>query len=415
MKSLRRRLGFTLIELLVVIAIIAVLIALLLPAVQQAREAARRTQCKNNMKQIGLALHNYHDSFLMFPPSITYDGLADGNTLASNTCAPCGTNGNKCLYARAPWTVLVLPYMEQTALYNQFNQTAQFGGRLDYAANGTCDSAALSNVNNYIMQFGNNPAGQTISNWSIGTTTYSGNSPVAFRCPSNPKVNSDKYINSYNCCTGGGGPAWKTDSVSGASSVDGTIPQAQSVDNLPNSNNPMMPCYNAQAGAQVYAPGTSDQVNYNFRPQWNSGIMHMNSANSVGSVKDGTSNVMLAGETLYCCIYQNYTGSNFGIPAGWGWASSARVSTNIPVQFQAAAALYGMNKPLDDFTWTQAKNREGSANGHSMCQEGFSSFHDGGGHILMADGAVRFLSDNTDLLTQQKLGNRKDGFTLGDF
>ena len=94
-KSLRRS-GFTLIELLVVIAIIAVLIALLLPAVQQAREAARRTQCKNNLKQIGLSLHNYHDVHLVFPP---------GGVAASNH------NGTV-------WNA-ILPQADQAPLYNK--------------------------------------------------------------------------------------------------------------------------------------------------------------------------------------------------------------------------------------------------------------------------------------------------------
>lgn len=101
-----RRRGFTLIELLVVIAIIAVLIALLLPAVQQAREAARRSQCKNNLKQLGLAIHNYHDASKSFPinymvnqgPGFSYDN----NQMAS-------------------WITMVLPYFDQGNLYKKYD------------------------------------------------------------------------------------------------------------------------------------------------------------------------------------------------------------------------------------------------------------------------------------------------------
>jgi prepilin-type N-terminal cleavage/methylation domain-containing protein len=371
MKSLKRRLGFTLIELLVVIAIIAVLIALLLPAVQQAREAARRTQCKNNLKQLGLALHNYHDAFLVFPPSVSYDGIADGNsTVGGNACSPSGGASNTSTYTRAPWTVGILPFMDQTPLYNSFSQTSRFFGRVDQQTGGAVSSGTPGSPN-YAIQLGASPA--------------------AFRCPSNPKVNSDKYINSYNACMGGGGPAWKTDTATGASAVDGTMPQNASSDNAPYSNNPLMPCYNANPG-DVLVAGVSDIANYNFRPQWNSGPIHLNSSKSVSALKDGSSNQVLVGETMYSALQQNYTGSPDG--AYWTWASSARVSTGLPVQFNTTAIVCGMNKPLIDFTFAQAKQREGSSNGHSMMQEGYSSWHDGGGHLLMADGAVRFMSEN---------------------
>jgi len=103
----RRIRAFTLIELLVVIAIIAVLIALLLPAVQQAREAARRSQCKNNLKQMGIALHNYHDTAKTFPPALVSSGRYNnaGYTAVLNTTG---------------W-VLLLPYLDQAPMYNQYN------------------------------------------------------------------------------------------------------------------------------------------------------------------------------------------------------------------------------------------------------------------------------------------------------
>jgi prepilin-type N-terminal cleavage/methylation domain-containing protein/prepilin-type processing-associated H-X9-DG protein len=111
--AVRRNPGFTLIELLVVIAIIAVLIALLLPAVQQAREAARRSQCKNNLKQMGLALHNYVETYGCFPGAYygRRYGSDDGCTYASRRVSVAAPGWG--------WGVMLLPYLDQTALYNQ--------------------------------------------------------------------------------------------------------------------------------------------------------------------------------------------------------------------------------------------------------------------------------------------------------
>ncbi|MDB5341200.1 MAG: hypothetical protein JWN70_6819 [Planctomycetaceae bacterium] len=132
MKHLKR--GFTLIELLVVIAIIAVLIALLLPAVQQAREAARRSQCKNNLKQIGLALHNYHDSLKYFPPGVAtcnpglgYAGWRGG-----------GATGHSLLAS-------ILPYVDQAPIYNRLNWSV-LGVDYDNSAGDAAHSLAIQTI-----------------------------------------------------------------------------------------------------------------------------------------------------------------------------------------------------------------------------------------------------------------------------
>jgi len=154
MHSVRRR-GFTLIELLVVIAIIAILIGLLLPAVQQAREAARRVQCKNNLKQMGLALHNYHDVFNRFPAAMTFVAGSSDQTSA-------------CL------NVAILPYLEQANLQNLLDPSVPwFFVPADVARRQlpifACptDTAPSATTYPFIQSFGL-PVGGTFGNSSYG-------------------------------------------------------------------------------------------------------------------------------------------------------------------------------------------------------------------------------------------------------
>ncbi len=124
--KLGSRRGFTLVELLVVIAIIGILIALLLPAVQAAREAARRSQCSNKFKQVGLALHNYHDSHKMFAPG--------SFTWRSNDCPP---SMSPVGYYGWGWATFILPYIEQSTVYDQFDfGEGQYNRPICYAAAG---------------------------------------------------------------------------------------------------------------------------------------------------------------------------------------------------------------------------------------------------------------------------------------
>ena len=159
--------GFTLIELLVVIAIIAVLIALLLPAVQQAREAARRTQCRNNLHQLGLALHNYHDAIM---------------------CFPSGYVGRSGATAGWAWGAMLLPYLDETAVYNSSNFSVP------------CDNVATSNNVN---------------------RTATGQALTQFLCPSDPNVTMDTAwydephsLSNYLPCSGSSGiGSWPSSGV----------------------------------------------------------------------------------------------------------------------------------------------------------------------------------------------------------
>ena len=154
------RKGFTLIELLAVIAIIAILIALLLPAVQQAREAARRTACKNKFKQVGLALHNYEETHGAFPPGvITRAERADQNRCGL-TYLPPGNYWNRI--RGFSWAVHLLPYLDQGPLYAQFNHTRP----------------------EFFAACGINPDGApTYGNFRLGASRI----PV-FECPSDPQA-----------------------------------------------------------------------------------------------------------------------------------------------------------------------------------------------------------------------------------
>jgi prepilin-type N-terminal cleavage/methylation domain-containing protein/prepilin-type processing-associated H-X9-DG protein len=170
MTKARKHRGFTLIELLVVIAIIAILIALLLPAVQQAREAARRTECKNNLKQIGIALHNYHETFNCFPPGwISSTATGNPNNLG--------------------WSIHILPFIEQVNLYNALNFLQSYSTAdtnlstlipafrcASDTGTATVNGFARSNYAGVIMYTYTLPNGSLITNGGAVTATHGGGS-----------------------------------------------------------------------------------------------------------------------------------------------------------------------------------------------------------------------------------------------
>ena len=166
MKQTQNRLGFTLVELLVVIAIIGILIGLLLPAVQAAREAARRMQCTNNLKQFGLAMHNYHDTYKTFPPGNTLFNEKNSANPLTGTGLGCEAGG--VYHGMMGWPAFILPQMEGASLYSSIDFTKR----------------AYTNYCVHANAYGHSTANPTCGD-EVNKEAGS-NAPSAFRCPTTP-------------------------------------------------------------------------------------------------------------------------------------------------------------------------------------------------------------------------------------
>jgi prepilin-type N-terminal cleavage/methylation domain-containing protein len=358
MQSLRSRSlysarrGFTLIELLVVIAIIAVLIALLLPAVQQAREAARRSQCKNNLKQIGLATHNFHD---------TYNYLAV-------SARPPGTGT-----VRLAGMVKILPYVDQAPLYNLYDQTLQW-----------------SNPNPQMRQ--------------VVSTQI-----PAFNCPSS--ASATKLDGDPDAATTPSGYAANMVGI-----TDYSINKGVALSVAP---------FATAAGVTLSAPFTDpNDATHQYYP----GYGVQNTTPKMRDVTDGLSNTIAYVESAgRPQVYRKGLKPFGALPAhrvnGGGWCRPASdtlaevarpdgsdlsgpggFTTGQVVPFNATNGFNMNGRPYPD---TGYYKTHGSSQAYS--------FHVGGAHFLLADGSVRFISDNISLATYVALLTRGNGEVVGEF
>ena len=375
-----KRRGFTLIELLVVIAIIAVLIALLLPAVQQAREAARRTQCKNNLKQFGLALHNYHDTNIGFCP------LSGGTNMVS-----AGTN-----QGAMSGIVMLLPFFEQEPLWLTIVKNTQAGGAAtnDAAAGPVfqggdpCTPTATTPLNQSWAPFGFHAPG-AIEVFECPSSTKSPGAPVqksyCFNMGDRMGVNAP----GTNTTATNALQVWTDQTVpSGGGGVPTGIPYLNLLTSLTPAQQEMRGPFTIGRcfGVRDILDGTSNTIAMAERDLGNPG----NANDVIGRIQK--QNASIGPSSCQAGVVQGqYTPTNAVPTSPTNPMMSERWSCGHPYHNAvhiAAAPNSGSCMDRINTTWTAA----------GLLAEGNiwvtpSSRHTGGVQVLMADGAVKFVNE----------------------
>jgi prepilin-type N-terminal cleavage/methylation domain-containing protein/prepilin-type processing-associated H-X9-DG protein len=367
----RSREGFTLIELLVVIAIIAVLIALLLPAVQSAREAARRAQCTNNLKQIGLALHNYESSQSVYPPG----GVAD-ESLPGNAGSIWGASGGNNI---ASWRALVIPQMEGGTIYNAINFSVSLNDQT--AGNSSAQWTALMTISNTWLC----PSDDNFQGGSPGFRSASGawgNYPNG-NSPQNPQTGQPETRVPYSNYAGSFGDNYAIGALTPVQNPWETFPYPPTL--LPGQARIGWPGFWGTAWDDQIANRGPGQLRGYFAYR----IAQVGPVR-IASVVDGTSNTIMVGEVIPAQTadsnFWDHNGCTFG--------------TTIPVNWQTLRPVCSDGATFGSADW-QCR--------YSYASKGAKSKHPGGANMCFGDGSVRFLKNSINLPTYCAIGSRNGG------
>ena len=353
-RSLTRR-GFTLVELLVVITIIGILIALLLPAVQAAREAARRAQCSNNLKQLALAVLNHESLRGEFPV---------GNGFSQRTAS----DPNQQRFG-LPWSVYALPYIEQGNIFEVLDL-------IGISSNYGCM---------HLDAGGDNYAPFYLKEFSF------------LKCPSSPlPVNGLEFQEEY----GVGDP-----------NLYGTTQPFQGPNYAGISGGGLPPPSSGGTPIDGWYPHT--------RPKGSSwvtgyigegGILIRGVAITAGQITDGLSNTLLIGEQSDWCIDSDGKNMDCRSDCGHGFPMSSSPEEGNPGQndrdFNVTCVIHAVGEKSFDATGVP---------GNCAPNRPIQSAHSGGAHVAMADGSVHFLSTSTNMYTLYNLATRDDEMVLGEF